>query len=774
MTLPTPGRPAISIEHNALNLPTAISDPANPGAAPVEITYNDVNLPVRVTDARGRVTLITYTSWNDVETVTVAAGTPLEATTTYRYNEKKLLQSVIDPLSRTVASYTYDDLARITSVTDAAGLTTRYVYDSLGRLKRVYDPTLTGTVNWIEYTYNNTDQVTQISTPTGAITCQYDPNSHRLMAVSDLACNTTRYAYDATGLVTSVTQVASAGNAVTQQVYDRLGNPVLVVAPNGVRTAFQYDALGRAAGLVEDDGNNPTARLSTLVTSSSTVKLNVHASEPILVASVKYWLDGQPGTARTQSVRLDDQTDFAFELSGLDTSKSYRYQVSLTDRVGRTQVATPGAWITGPNDGFLGVRGQSREFLVGADDATLGNHPAGFTYTITWGDGSPTTTVSGPNGLRVAHTFLAAGNFTVTVTARNTLGATGAAASLVVPIIAAEVQNGTLLLGGTPGNDSLTLTPRTDRDVTAAVNGVTVGTFHTTGLIQVLANAGIDTLTLNDQAATQGNTYTATLGTLACDGSVTIRHDAERVVVSAGSSATDTLAVGLEGDNLWKITGPNTGQVGNLTFSGVESLVGGAGNDTFQFGPSGTLRGTIDGGAGSNWLDYSLRTVGVSVNLATGVATSIDRGAGHIQNVIGGSGADSLSGNDMGNILVGGAGNDTLIGGLSRNLLIGGLGSDTILGGSGDELTIACRTTLDANQAALLAILADWKRTDRSYADRVLAARTSLIWGKTVLDDAAADTLTGNLGIDWFFANLSGGILDVLRDKDNGGSEQVR
>ena len=61
-------------------------------------------------------------------------------TTTYTYNAQKMLQSVIDPTGRTIVSYAYDSLGRVTGVTDSAGLTVTYTYDALGRLLRVYSP----------------------------------------------------------------------------------------------------------------------------------------------------------------------------------------------------------------------------------------------------------------------------------------------------------------------------------------------------------------------------------------------------------------------------------------------------------------------------------------------------------------------------------------------------------------------------------------------------------------------------------------------------------
>ena len=50
-----------------------------------------------------------------------------------------------------------------------------------------------------------------------------------------------------------------------------------------------------------------------------------------------------------------------------------------------------------------------------------------------------------------------------------------------------------------------------------------------------------------------------------------------------------------------------------------------------------------------------------------------------IENAIGGTGNDTITGNGAANILDGGAGNDTLNGGAGVNSLIGGLGNDTFV-----------------------------------------------------------------------------------------------
>lgn len=56
-----------------------------------------------------------------------------------------------------------------------------------------------------------------------------------------------------------------------------------------------------------------------------------------------------------------------------------------------------------------------------------------------------------------------------------------------------------------------------------------------------------------------------------------------------------------------------------------------------------------------------------------------------IENAIGGSGADAITGNAGINVLRGGRGNDTLAGDASRDTLLGGIGNDSLIGGIGAD-----------------------------------------------------------------------------------------
>jgi Ca2+-binding RTX toxin-like protein len=227
-----------------------------------------------------------------------------------------------------------------------------------------------------------------------------------------------------------------------------------------------------------------------------------------------------------------------------------------------------------------------------------------------------------------------------------------------------------------------------------------------------------------------------------------------------GSQGSDTL-VGLDSPSVWTISGPNSGSVGGTTFSSFENLAGGTAADSFAFQAGGSVAGSIDGGGGSNTLDYSALTYSppamsappsdLIVNLALGTATAVGQGIQNIQNVTGGGGNDLIVGDGQANVLVGGAG---------RGIIIGGAGADQITGGGGDTILIAGTTAYDTDPTALSALMAEWTRTDRSVVQRIADLTTGgdgalnghyTLSTKTVFNDGASDILTGGSGLDWFF-----------------------
>ena len=253
-----------------------------------------------------------------------------------------------------------------------------------------------------------------------------------------------------------------------------------------------------------------------------------------------------------------------------------------------------------------------------------------------------------------------------------------------------------------------------------------------------------------------------------------------------GSAAADTL-IGKNSNNTWTVTAAGAGTVGSTTFSAFEALQGGTANDTFRVTEGVSSGLSIDGGNATtnDRLDYADYTTAVSVDLGADSATGLVSASG-IENVAGGAGNDILRGNggnnmlagNQGNdIIIGGGGNDTINGNGGRDILIGGVGADTILGNADEDILVAGTTSHDGADMALLLLLGEWTSSN-NYATRVanitngggLNGTTVLVGDdggtQTVFNDTDVDTLTGNGGVDWFFANQNGtGAIDIVTDK---------
>ena len=222
---------------------------------------------------------------------------------------------------------------------------------------------------------------------------------------------------------------------------------------------------------------------------------------------------------------------------------------------------------------------------------------------------------------------------------------------------------------------------------------------------------------------------------------------------------------------------------------GNDTVVGGAGNDTIC--QAGTGSNTINGGAGVNTLvesgdvDFTLVGGTATTNGTLTKGTAVDTLVlNHIQRVqltltgpdshtidgtkfagretfTGGTASDTLLAGSGSDILVGGSGNDKLVAGAGKDVLIAGGGADDLVGGAGQDLMIGGSTVYDNNVAALNAIMAEWAST-AGYATRIkqlMGTQSGGLNGKTVLtsttvlDNGKATTLTGGAGLDWFWTS---------------------
>ena len=108
----------------------------------------------------------------------------------------------------------------------------------------------------------------------------------------------------------------------------------------------------------------------------------------------------------------------------------------------------------------------------------------------------------------------------------------------------------------------------------------------------------------------------------------------------------------------------------NVLASSTVNLNGGAGNDSFVFSDGAVLHGSIDGQRGVNTLDLGGYHHATEVNLAAGTASVLDGTLANIQDVTGGTAANTITGgsadntfisNGTNDVLVGGSGNDTFV-----------------------------------------------------------------------------------------------------------------
>ncbi len=298
-----------------------------------------------------------------------------------------------------------------------------------------------------------------------------------------------------------------------------------------------------------------------------------------------------------------------------------------------------------------------------------------------------------------------------------------------------------------------------------------------------------------------GNAYTGTLTASAA--SVMVGTSGDDTITGSGSTdticpgdgndtidggtSTDTIAFTTNSDTSGitiSITGSSAGSIttatGTSTFTRAESFVGTQYNDTFTMGASGSLTGTVNGGAGSDTIDYSSRSSALSLNMYTGVLTSISGAVSNIENLTAGSGADTIIGNSSANTLTGNGGNDiifggdgadTLLGGAGKNILIGGKGADTITTDSTStgDIDVADETSYSdsstANTTNLGLIRTEWTGAS-SYANRVAHIQGTLAGGlnstsqfkvSTLQYDNSADSINGNAASvkNWYISSAT-------------------
>jgi RHS repeat-associated protein len=229
---------------------------------------------VATTDPLGRVTAYVYDAAGQLLSQTDPAG----AVTGYAYDAAGRTTSTTDPLGR-ITRWEYDSLGRVLEVTDAAGFrAAAYTYDAVGNVITAYEVgagTTTFTRDLGGLAVQATDVLDRVTTwsydpmgraveqtdPTGAVTRQTWDQMGELTSVTDASGTVTLFGRDGDGnLVEVIENVTGGGQTATTDVttsyaYDARGLLASVTDPVGGTTSYEYSATGLISRETDPVGN---------------------------------------------------------------------------------------------------------------------------------------------------------------------------------------------------------------------------------------------------------------------------------------------------------------------------------------------------------------------------------------------------------------------------------------------------------------------------------------------------------------------------------------
>ncbi len=244
---------------------------------------------------------------------------------------------------------------------------------------------------------------------------------------------------------------------------------------------------------------------------------------------------------------------------------------------------------------------------------------------------------------------------------------------------------------------------------------------------------------LTNTGAAAGDTYTAIEGLVGGSGNDTVTGNGSANILFGGGG-NDLVSGGLGNDLLF-------GE------AGADNLWGGQGADAHYGGA----------GAGTDYARYddanhgNLRISLLDPSTNTGAAAG-DTYSG-IEGIVGGIGNDTVYGDTLANVLIGGAGNDFIYGGAANDQLFGeagadnlwgGLGADAHYGGNDGSFDLAVYT--DANYGNLtISLLAPSSNTGAAAGDTYFGIEglSGGVGNDVVIGDAAANILFGQGGNDF-------------------------
>jgi RHS repeat-associated protein len=309
----TPAGETYTTTYDSHQRPSAALDPSGKG---LTFAYDKEDAPISITDPLSRKTTFTYDAFGELIRGTNPSGAkytinrdklerntggsdPANVLTSIGYDTRGLVDAII--VGSLVTGLFHNDSGQLTGLFDPNGGSWAYGYDSAGRLGSTTDTLSRKTT----YGYDKRNRVNSVQTAVGQLAITYDTlgnltrrlyndgtdlsytfdDNRRLTAASGAAFSfdangamtgsnglgitrdadgriasityatgkTVKYAYNAVGLLTSITDWVSGTTTFT---YDAAHQLISIKRPNGLGTQYTYDLDGRVATIVEDAGSS--------------------------------------------------------------------------------------------------------------------------------------------------------------------------------------------------------------------------------------------------------------------------------------------------------------------------------------------------------------------------------------------------------------------------------------------------------------------------------------------------------------------------------------
>ncbi|SLK14730.1 MULTISPECIES: RHS repeat-associated core domain-containing protein [unclassified Paenibacillus] len=241
----------------------------NPDGSMTTLSYDDVNNTLTVKtpdlsqtvyrfDSLGRLSSETNergskTYTYDVYDRMIAQTDATGQTTTYVYDAFNRVIRQQDGTSTTQMAY--DDAARTLTITDGENNRIRETHNVMGQVTKKEELKASGNVALATYTYDSVGNVISITDGNGNLTTNgYDALS-RLTSVTDAENKKTSYTYNLGGDLTKVTY---ADGKTVQKRYDEIGRLLVQTDPLGQVTTYTYDANDNVTKVLDRKGQERT------------------------------------------------------------------------------------------------------------------------------------------------------------------------------------------------------------------------------------------------------------------------------------------------------------------------------------------------------------------------------------------------------------------------------------------------------------------------------------------------------------------------------------